>query len=77
MRRPVPAHVCANICVHECRGQKKGSDPVELKLQEVEPPGVGADSLEEQQRLLASEPSPQSTKFSSRIGSQLYSKGHS
>lgn len=58
-------------------GQKKGSDPVELKLQEVEPPGVGADSLEEQQRLLASEPSPQSTKFSSRIGSQLYSKGHS
>lgn len=27
------------------KGQKKGSDPVELKLHEVEPPGVSADSL--------------------------------
>lgn len=59
------------------RGQKKASDPVELRLHEVEPPGVGADSLEEQQGFFTSEPSPQPTKFSSRIGSQLYSKGHS
>lgn len=49
-------HTCVQTCVYmnagSLRGQKKASDPVELKLYEVEPPGVGAGPPEEQQGFL-------------------------